>query len=192
MRIEGRKLGIRTGSTIRKNAFDSDFCKKDHAYITDTPTETNKFAFKLSTSINKHKIWEHIDDLYVVKEHDIELNPKSTKITANTDLIPWGYGGGRPYMTCYTGRNVKVNPDIDESYVLHTPFKPTEYPMYREYHKKKDAPCPCCFVSSGRMWQLKGLGNKSHPKTKGMQKIHDKQMFDEYDDANSDDEYFDE
>lgn len=192
MRIEGRKLGIRTGSTIRKNAFDIDFCKKDHAYIMNIPHDdipAYERPFIPTTSINKHKMWEHIDDLHVVKEHDIEMNTKSSKTTTNTDTTPYCYSGGQPYITCYTGRVIKIKPDIDDTHVLHKPFKPTEYPMYREYHKKKEAPCLCCLRTDGRIWQLKGLGEKSHPKTKGMKKIHDKQMqmFEKYDD-----EYFDE
>jgi len=48
---------------------------------------------------------------------------------------------------------------------------PVHHPQWKKQMKKEFAsPCECCFYHSGRMWMLKGNGNKSRCKTKGMRK----------------------
>ena len=53
---------------------------------------------------------------------------------------------------------------------IRSQFGKTEYPIDREPHINYSTPCPCCFRKYGRIWQLKGLGNKSVNKNKGMKR----------------------
>lgn len=55
--------------------------------------------------------------------------------------------------------------------IVHKPFAKDQYPMYRETNWKYTSPCMCCLHSSGSMWQLKGMGDKSKGKTKGYRKV---------------------
>jgi hypothetical protein len=61
--------------------------------------------------------------------------------------------------------------------LIHAPIPKDNYQYYTQMKKLGTFTntCKSCFNHQGRMWMLKGLGKKSHCKTKGMHKIFDKE-----------------
>jgi hypothetical protein len=179
MRLEGKKKGIRTSSTIRNNAFDRQYHNFDAYLEVKTINENKKTKYSdgagtMRISLDKNKNWEKVDDLNLptIKYHQISGDKGSYKVTALTNKQPNNYSGGAPYAIEYKGREVEYKTGEDGDAVIHLPFDKAEYPLYREYHKIHDGPCICCFQNNGKIWQLKGTGKKSKGKTKGMRRIN--------------------
>lgn len=174
MKIEGKKLGIRTNGTLRRNKYDEKFYKQ-------TPILVN--SEEIPISLNKHKNWELLKDQNIKKykihnNENLKLEDYSKIKTINAektrgDIIP----------VIEIKKVIDYSKEIENNQILSKnvysitneshiilPFKKNEYPLFRESGKNYETACPTCFVSDGRMWQLKGLGNKSKNKTKGMKK----------------------
>jgi hypothetical protein len=60
--------------------------------------------------------------------------------------------------------------EIGYRYVLKLRPGESEDTVKRQFSKQKEKPCPSCFQHLGRMWLLKGGGDKSKLKAKGMRR----------------------
>lgn len=159
--------------TIRDNQFDKDYVNLTPIYI---DRDGNEHA------INKNKNWELLDDPNIkqIKYHrNVMGNLENSAITHKRNP---GYSGGS-YGTTKKGRDyvtvdgVRQNSDFRielQRNCIILPFDENEYPINREPHILHDSPCKGCFRSNGRIWQLKGLGDKSINKNKGMKKEQQK------------------
>lgn len=103
---------------------------------------------------------------------------------------PRGYGGGSVQITTYKQRgnynngfekenanNTRIyypfNKERDDVIVIFPPPCSKNYQFTTQM--KKDKPslkkvCECCWRKDGRIWMLRGHGNKSYAKTKGLRK----------------------
>lgn len=158
----------RSSHTHRFNLFDIK-C------VGDTPIYVDENG--IEHSLNKDRNWELLDDPTIsqIKYHrGVDGEPETTAITNKQN---WHGGGsfyhfkrGRDFVSV---DGVKQNQSFDQQ--THTnciflPFSPNEYPINHEPHVLHESPCPCCFQRQGRIWELRGLGDKSVSKNKGMRK----------------------
>jgi hypothetical protein len=134
-------------------------------------------------SLNKNKNWELLNDpdIKQIKKHmDVEGEPYRCGITNKT---PSGYGGGnnyhykqgRNFVTVNDQRKTKYDLVSERNYIL-LPFESNEYPINRETHTNYSSHCGGCFRSHGRIWQLKGQGDKAKNKTKGMKRERQREL----------------
>jgi hypothetical protein len=157
--------------TIRNNVFDNEFIKQTAIYIDEDGIEH---------SINKDKNWELLNDpdIKQIKYHrDVEGEMENVAVTNHRPEQSGGIGNmrcsykrGRDYVTV---NGIRQNDDFkleEQRNCIILPFLGNEYPINREPHICHDGPCPTCFRHTGRIWQLKGLGDKSVGKNKGMKR----------------------
>ena len=168
--------------TIKNNKFDDECVKQTPIYIDENGVEH---------SLNKNNNWKLLDDLSIkqIKYHrNIIGDSENTTIT---NKRPCGYGGGGVWGDYKKGRDFvtvngqRQNADFkleDQRNCIILPFCKNEYPINREPHVNYSSQCPCCFWNSGRIWQLKGLGDKSLNKNKGMkrEKQRDLKFYNDY------------
>lgn len=155
--------------TIRHNKFDKQSLNKTAIYIDENGVRH---------SMNKRKNWELLNDPNIkqIKNH-LDITEEGEN-TAFTDKFPDDYGSGMYYefkkgkqFISINNEKTHNNVEINDLYPrIELPFSKHEYPIDREFHVKYESPCKACFRHGGRIWQLKGLGNKSTKKNKGMRK----------------------
>ena len=162
--------------TIRNNHFDSKCVNMTPIYIDNDGVEH---------SINKNKNWELLDDPTIkqIKFHkNIEGKSENTAISNHR---PIQYGGGTVWCTYKKGRNYvtidgqRQNDSFkieEQQNCIMLPFGKNEYPINREPHINHSSQCLACFRHDGRISQLKGLGNKSINKNKGMRRETNKDL----------------
>lgn len=150
--------------TIRKNSFDRNHLNFNSIYVANDGIEY---------SLNKHKRWEYLTEKPIVKYHDDEYEFKNKCLFGRYNSMNSGSG---TYSKVYKSKkyitiNDKKCDNFDlKSDFIYVPFQKNEFPLNREPHIRHSSPCKCCFGLHGRMWELKGLGEKSKYKTKGMKK----------------------
>lgn len=72
----------------------------------------------------------------------------------------------------YHHRNaVNKREDLKEAIIFIKPLPVEHHQWHKQMKVYKASPCMGCFHSSGRMWMMKGNGDKSKWKTKGMKKM---------------------
>ncbi|QKF94598.1 hypothetical protein QKU48_gp1140 [Fadolivirus algeromassiliense] len=162
--------------TIRNNKFDKEYINQIPIFIDENDVKH---------SINKNKNWELLDDPNIkqIKYHrGVTGDLENTALTHHSN--PLGYGGGS-YGTIKKGKDyVIVNGQRqndtfnmnEQTNCIVLPFQKDEFPINREPHTLHTSPCKCCFINDGRIWQLKGLGEKSLNKNKGMQRERQRDM----------------
>ena len=172
MKIRGGKFGQRTGATLRKNKFDSKICREPGVVIQNENDPV--------LSLNKHKRWEILDtsSYRIMKQRDTTTIENNYEIKGYTHKsAKYGFShhpGGLPLIVNKNGRNGyqyhNTNTNTTSNDIVVMPFKYYEYPINRELHNTYDTICRGCLRSEGRCWQLRGLGDKSLIKTKGMRR----------------------
>ena len=166
----------RNNHTVRNNVFDYECTKQTPIYIDENGIEH---------SLNKNNNWELLNDPNIkqIKYHrGIEGDHENSAIT---DKQPWSYGGGRVWSKYKKGRDYvtvdgqRQNADFkinEQKNCIILPFCKNEYPIDREPHTNYSSQCMCCFWKDGRIWQLKGLGEKSLNKNKGMKRENQRDL----------------
>ena len=146
---------------INEGGFDYVFYKNDGS-------ENNKI--KLECPGIKFMRYDHYID---------ENKFKDYKLDKEYDILCFGcinYGcypfRKRLFKILSENKDIKTYGDPKSSIkiTIFKPFEKHDYPLYREYRKNIETPCPTCFQSDGRIWQLRGLGKKYKNKTKGMRR----------------------
>jgi hypothetical protein len=193
MKIESKRFGIRSKSTLKKNAWDGTFQKFETLV---TPIDENGKPTGRPESVKKRKGWERLekivnDGAVVLKSHDrIQVRDLSTKTEGWSNKIQesghCSQGDGR-WERHSRGRHfvnekvIKPTSEIrDEGftpkYKIETCFENGEYPLFREYRTGYNRPCGIlsCYGTVGAVWTKKGMGDKSKMKTKGMYKVKQK------------------
>jgi hypothetical protein len=172
----------RRGPSTKRNAFDAEYTRIPPTLgIDDEPVRH---------SLNKQKRWTILDDpaafaqqnhielSVVTHQHLSKHDAKNGRVYGVTDRAPTGYGGGQVRWQQKCGRNycreAKYGSSASESFNIRLPMRASEYPLFREYRSNFQGPCQGCFRSQGRIWQLRGTGNKSLNKTKGMRRLQAK------------------
>jgi len=154
--------------TIRNNRFDIKYVNETPIYIDENGIEH---------SLNKNRNWELLDDHNIkqIKYHKHVMD-KPTTTALTTEQGPHTGGGlasceykiGRNHVTVNGNKQNEQYDMNDEKEYIKLPFNKKEYPINRESHKYPNKACPCCFQNHGRIWQLKGTGDKAKKKNKGM------------------------
>ncbi|ARF11844.1 hypothetical protein Klosneuvirus_2_280 [Klosneuvirus KNV1] len=158
----------RQHQTNRKNPFDVDYVNMTPIYIDENGIEH---------SLNKNRNWELLEDpnIQQIKYHrDVQTDIHSIAITNKHN-----HGGGVPRYDYKRPKNyVSVNGQkqnnqfniYDEKEHIRLPFNKDEYPINRESHQNHGSGCMCCYRSGGRIYELKGTGDKAKKKNKGMKR----------------------
>jgi hypothetical protein len=142
----------------------------------------------LEYSLNKRKRWESVREL--IKSNSINIKTTDAdgiELERNIKRNIYqqyefhrhdhGYsksGSGLPFVT-RNGRNklsmYKKTPSDDNIATINntTITIPVKH-HNQEYRSGFYGPCPCCFQREGRIWMLKGEGNRSLLKGKGMKR----------------------
>lgn len=153
---------------IRNNKFDKEYVHNVSLYIDEDNIEH---------SLNKRNNWNLLNDPTIrqIKCHkDVTSDPKSMAVTNKSFNHGGGhystYKKGKDYVTVNDNKqNATFNLIQERNYIL-LPFGENEYPINREAHTLYNTPCKGCFQRHGRIWELKGLGDKSKHKNKGMKR----------------------
>ena len=143
--------------TIRHNKFDIEYINKTPIYIDENGVEH---------SLNKNGNWELFNnpDIKQIKYH------RHVQGASDGNSLRYKYKKARKYVTVNGQRQndqYKIN---NEKEYIELPFDKNEYPINREPHQCYGTGCECCFRSDGRIWQLKGDGDKAKKKNKGMKR----------------------
>lgn len=158
----------RNHQTIRNNPFDVKYVNETPLYVDENGIEH---------SLNKNRNWELLDDRNIpqIKYHNnVQTDIHSIAITNKQN-----HGGGTPRYDFKGPRNyVSVNGQkqnnqynlSDENEHIRLPFDKNEYPINRESHKRYGTGCIGCYMNSGRIYELKGTGDKAIKKNKGMKR----------------------
>ena len=159
--------------TIRHNTYDRDYTDSPCFYIDseDTPH-----------SLNKHKNWELLDDPSIkqIKYHrNVYGDHEDTNFTnKNPGCGTGGYSTfkkGKDFVSVDGKRCNQSFKHEDGNYIVMA-FDKNEYPINRQGHQGYETPCKGCLQSHGRIWQLKGHGDKSVGKNKGMKREKEKDL----------------
>jgi hypothetical protein len=176
---QGKRQGVRTNATIRRNEFEHNANRGD--FIMD---KNNTVPFSLS----KSKRWELLDD----KEKQLPIRKMIPMyMRSNCKSSPFTHGsffGGffhdfdraRQYQAVNGKRsNVQLEEQESVDAWIDLSFKDHEYPLKRELGKKHDTPCKGCLARGGVIL-FRGRGKKSLGKTKGMKSYRRKDWEDEF------------
>ncbi|CAF1051869.1 unnamed protein product [Rotaria sp. Silwood1] len=175
---QGKRQGLRTNATIRRNKFEHNANRGD--FIMD---KNSGIAFSLS----KSNRWELIDD----EENQMPIRKMMPMgMRSNCKSSPYWYTGfpgghfqdfdrARQYQIINEKRsNVQLEKQDTVDAWIDLSFKNHEYPLKRELHKNHDTPCRGC-LRSGGVILFRGRGKKSLGKTKGMKSYRRKDWEDE-------------
>ena len=175
---QGRRLGVRTNATIRRNEFER------HGNPEELLIDKNS---QVSLSLSKSKRWELLND----KEQQLPIHKMLSITTSNCKVSPFRprYFPGGAFVDYDQARNYqsingkRSNIDLDKHESIDTwiqlPFENHEYPLKRELRKKHDTPCRGCLAHGG-VKLFRGRGKKSFGKTKGMKSYRHKDWEDEF------------
>ncbi|CAF1037210.1 unnamed protein product [Rotaria sp. Silwood1] len=176
---QGKRQGLRTNATVRRNEFEHKAHRGD--FLID---KNSRIPFSLS----KSKRWELLDDeenqppIRKMIPMDMRSNRK------NSPFYHVGFPGGdfedfdraRHYQTINRKRsNVRLEEEEKVTAWIDLSFKDYEYPLQRQLHKNHDTPCKGC-LRHGGVIVFRGRGKKSLGKTKGMMSYRRKDWEDEF------------
>ncbi|CAF1302549.1 unnamed protein product [Adineta steineri] len=176
---QGKRQGIRTNATVRRNEFEHKANRGD--FLVDKNSE-------VPLSLSKSNRWKLLDD----KGCPLPIRKMiPTYMQCNSKSSPfwhagfpgghfWDYDRARQYQSVNGKRS---NLELEEEETLDTwidlSFKDYEYPLKRALYKKHDTPCRCCLYRGGVIL-FRGRGKKSLGKTKGMKSYRHKDWEDEF------------
>ena len=177
---QGKRNGVRTNATIRRNEFEHEANRGD--FLIDKRSRT-------PFSLSKSKRWELLDQnedqpLPIRKQIPMEM-------ISNSRTSPYcrgGYHGGlfhdfdraRQYQRI-DGEKSDIRLEMTDTVDawIDLAFRKHEYPLQRQLHKRHDTPCKCC-LRTGGVFVFRGRGRKSSGKTKGMKSYRRKDWQDEF------------
>lgn len=132
-------------------------------------------------SLNKGRRWELLDDLQSVAEqtgHQVEVSQPSFDFERARGYTDKGHAGSFGSVVHYVyhgnGKNLHrgATPNVlpaKEPLIIRLP--PSDYRTRNQMRISPPSPCKACFWREGRIWMLRGTGNKAKNKTKGMKKL---------------------
>jgi hypothetical protein len=176
---QGKRQGIRTNATIRRNEFEHNANRGD--FIIDKNSE-------VPLSLSKSKRWELLDD----EEKQLPIRKMIPMyMTSNCKSSPFthrSFAGGlfndydqaRNYQSVNGKRsNIKLDEQESIDAWIDLSFQNHEYPLKRELRKKHGTPCRAC-LNCGGVIVFRGRGKKSLGKTKGMKSYRRKDWEEEF------------
>lgn len=177
---QGKRSGIRTNATMRRNEFERNANRGDFIIDKNNPTPI---------SLSKSKGWQLLDQneanqLPIRKQIPMHMISNSR----TSPYCPRGYHGGlfndydraRQYQSI-NGKRSEIQLEIIDTVDVWVDlsFQKHEYPLKRQLYKLHETPCKCC-LRTGGVFVFRGRGKKSSGKTKGMKSYRRKNWDDEF------------